>query len=145
MANSKLMAGLFELYKCPFYWGEMKRNDAEALFEKKSERGFKTHFLVFYNSDTVKLEILIKYVGNFYSASHYFDPASFEPKLLSGSDLEATFGWKLYPIIRNRAFSLMELSRAQIRKTNITFEAISELECPEALKKFLQEYHVKTK
>ena len=113
MANSKLMVGLFELYKCPFYWGEMKRSDAEALFEKKSERGFKTHFLVFYNSDTVKLEILIKFVGNFYSASHYFDPASFEPKLLSESDLEATFGWKLYPIIRNKLNLLIIILRGK--------------------------------
>ena len=47
-----------------------------------------------------------------------------------------------HPIIRNRAFSLKELSRIQIRKTEITFEEISQLECPESLKTFLQEYHI---
>ena len=129
MANSKLMVGLFELYKCPFYWGEMKRNDAKALFDKKSDGTF----LVFYNSESLKFEILIKFEGN-------LAEGFLEPEFLVGDirSLEASYR----PLIRNRAFSLKELSRAQIRKTNITFEAISELECPELLKKFLQEYHV---
>ena len=132
MANSKLMVGLFELYKCPFYWGEMKRNDAKALFDKKSDGTF----LVFYNSESLKFEILIKFEGN-------LAEGFLEPEFLVGDirSLEASYR----PLIRNRAFSLKELSRAQIRKTNITFEAISELECPESLKKFLQEYHVAAK
>ena len=129
MANSKLMVGLFELYKCPFYWGEMKRNDAKALFDKKSDGTF----LVFYNSESLKFEILIKFEGN-------LAEGFLEPEFLVGGirSLEASYR----PLIRNRAFSLNELSRAQIRKTNITFEEISELECPETLKKFLQKYHV---
>ena len=129
MANSKLMVGLFELYKCPFYWGEMKRNDAKAIFDKKSDGTF----LVFYNSESLKFEILIKFEEN-------LAEGFLEPEFLVGDirSLEASYR----PLIRNRAFSLKELSRAQIRKTNITFEAISELECPESLKKFLQEYHV---
>ena len=129
MANSKLMVGLFELYKCPFYWGEMKINDAKALFDKKSDGTF----LLFYNSESLKFEILIKFEGN-------LAEGFLEPEFLVGGirSLEASHR----PLIRNRAFSLKELSRAQIRKTNITFEAISELECPETLKKFLQEYHV---
>ena len=132
MANSKLIVGLYELYKCPYYWGEMKRNDATALFDKKSDGSF----LVFYNSDIPKVEMLIKFEGN-------IAVAFLEPEFIVRGDLEANFRrFRLYPIIRNRAFSLMELSRAQIRKTNIKFEEISELECPEKLKKFLQEYHV---
>ena len=132
MANSKLMVGLFELYKCPFYWGEMKRNDAKALFDKKSDGTF----LVFYNSESLKFEILIKFKGNL--AEGFLEPEFLVEDIRS---LEASYR----PLIRNRAFSLKELSRAQIRKTNITFEAISELECPESLKKFLQEYHVAAK
>ena len=138
MANSKLIVGLYELYKCPFYWGEMKRNDAKALFDKKSDGTF----LVFYNSESLKFEILIKFEGN-------LAEGFLEPEFLVGGirSLEAShrFGCGHRPLIRNRAFSLKELSRAQIRKTNITFEAISVLECPESLKKFLQEYHVAAK
>ena len=132
MANSKLMVGLFELYKCPFFWGEMKRNDAKALFDKKSDGTF----LVFYNSESLKFEILIKFEGNL--AEGFLEPEFLVEGIRS---LEASYR----PLIRNRTFSLKELSRAQIRKTNITFEAISELECPESLKKFLQEYHVAAK
>ena len=44
------------------------------------------------------------------------------------------FNWK-YPI--QRAFSLQELARAQIRKTSITQDGIRQLEIPEELKKFL--------
>ena len=133
MANSKLIVGLYELYKCPCYWGEMKRIDAKALFDKKSDG-----WMVFYNSDILKFEMLVKCKGS-------LSPAFLEPEFLVGGFrlLEAEFrGLRLNKIIRNRAFSLKELSRAQIRKTNITLEEISELECPESLKKFLQEYHV---
>ena len=106
--------------------------DAKALFDKKSDGTF----LVFYNSESLKFEILIKFEGN-------LAEGFLEPEFLVGDirSLEASYR----PLIRNRAFSLKELSRAQIRKTNITFEAISELECPESLKKFLQEYHVAAK
>ena len=88
---------------------------------------------MFYNSESLKFEILIKFEGN-------LAEGFLEPEFLVGGirSLEASYR----PLIRNRAFSLNELSRAQIRKTNITFEEISELECPETLKKFLQKYHV---
>ena len=129
------MLGLYELYQCPYYWGEMKREDAIALFDKKPDGCF----LVFYNSERVNFEMLMKLpTGPIFSSS----ALKSESIVKEVSSLCQLFGVKSYPIIRNRAFSLKELSRAQIRKTDISFEAISELECPELLKKFLQEYHV---
>ena len=50
---------------------------------------------------------------------------------------------EIRPIKQNRTFSLKELvSKAEICKTEFTFEETSQLEIPESLKKFLQEYHL---
>ena len=55
MSSTNLMSGLYKLYNCPYYWGEMKRNKAEALLDKKPFGSF----LLFYNVDTRNFEIML--------------------------------------------------------------------------------------
>ena len=111
------MSGIYELYNCPYYWGEMKRTEAEALFDKKPDGSF----LIFYNSDIGKFELLLKHRGDFLLTN---PPNGKKLTLLLEKIILAYSGGSLieHPLMRNRVFSLKEISRAAIRKTGITFE-----------------------
>ena len=50
--------------------------------------------------------------------------------------------WKNY-VVRNKIFSLKQLSRAAILNTELTYDKIFQLDIPDILKNYLVEYRFK--
>lgn len=152
-----LVPDLLQITICSFYWGKMDRYEAERLLEGKPEGTFLLRdsaqeeylFSVSFRKYGRSLHARIeqwKHLFSFdshdpgvYSSptvcgliEHYKDPSCcmfFEPMLT-------------IPLHRNFAFPLQHLARAVIC-SKISYDGISQLKLPKALKSYLKEYHYK--
>uniref|UniRef100_A0A069DZ01 Putative suppressors of cytokine signaling-5 n=1 Tax=Panstrongylus megistus TaxID=65343 RepID=A0A069DZ01_9HEMI len=152
-----LVPDLLQITSCSFYWGKMDRYEAERLLDGKPEGTFLLRdsaqeeylFSVSFRKYGRSLHARIeqwKHLFSFdshdpgvYSSptvcgliEHYKDPSCcmfFEPMLT-------------IPLHRNFAFPLQHLARAVIC-SKISYDGISQLRLPKALKSYLKEYHYK--
>lgn len=152
-----LVPDLLQITVCSFYWGKMDRYEAERLLDGKPEGTFLLRdsaqedylFSVSFRKYGRSLHARIeqwKHLFSFdshdpgvYSSptvcgliEHYKDPSCcmfFEPMLT-------------IPLHRNFAFPLQHLARAVIC-SRISYDGISQLKLPKALKSYLKEYHYK--
>ena len=128
---------LNELYKCPFYWGEIDRIEAEAILKDQpngsylwkdpdqiSQKGTFIEIAMKKNSKVIYDKILIG-------------------QMIGGVNISELLASLNNPVLRNRPFSLMELTRNKICNPGITYEEISKLEIPKVLQEYLQEIWVK--
>ncbi|KAK9509832.1 hypothetical protein O3M35_004736 [Rhynocoris fuscipes] len=152
-----LVPDLLQITSCSFYWGKMDRYEAERLLDGKPEGTFLLRdsaqeeylFSVSFRKYGRSLHARIeqwKHLFSFdshdpgvYSSptvcgliEHYKDPSCcmfFEPMLT-------------IPLHRNFPFPLQHLARAVIC-SKISYDGISQLRLPKALKSYLKEYHYK--
>lgn len=126
-----------ELYKFPFYWGEIDRIEAEAILKDQpngsylwkdpdqiSQKGTFIEIAMKKNSKVIYDKILIG-------------------QMIGGVNISELLASLNNPVLRNRPFSLMELARNKICSPGITYEEISKLEIPKVLQEYLQEIWVK--
>ena len=144
---------------CPFYWGKIDRYEAEALLEDRPEGSFLLRdsaqdefvFSVSFRRYNRSLHARIEEKDHRFSfdshdpgvyasftiaglLAHYKEPLAcmfFEPLLVT-------------PVIRSRAFSLVDLARASICD-HCSYNDVSALWIPETLKKFVREYSYRHK
>ncbi|KAL1124098.1 hypothetical protein AAG570_001868 [Ranatra chinensis] len=152
-----LVPDLLQITSCSFYWGKMDRYEAERLLDGKPEGTFLLRdsaqeeylFSVSFRKYGRSLHARIEQWKHMFSfdshdpgvfssptvcglIEHYKDPSCcmfFEPVLT-------------IPLHRNFAFPLQHLSRAVIC-SRISYDGISLLKLPKALKGYLKEYHYK--
>ncbi|XP_029655301.1 uncharacterized protein LOC115229012 isoform X1 [Octopus sinensis] len=154
-----LVPDLQQIANCSFYWGVMDRYEAENLLDNKAEGTFLLRdsaqedflFSVSFRRYGRSLHARIEQCNHKFSfdchdpgvfaagtvcrlIEHYKDPSCcmfFEPMLTR-------------PLTRTYPFSLQHLCRAAICSF-ITYDKVSELPLPLALKDFLKYYHYKMK
>lgn len=154
-----LVPDLDKIVSSSFYWGVMDRYQAEKLIENKPEGTFLLRdsaqeeflFSVSFRRYGRSLHARIEQWNHKFSfdsrdpgvyatksvcglIDHYKDPSCcmfFEPMLT-------------LPLHRTFPFSLQHLARAKIC-SNVTYDGISQLSLPRALKEYLQIYHYKQK
>ncbi|KAI9556812.1 hypothetical protein GHT06_016603 [Daphnia sinensis] len=152
-----LVPDLLDITKCSFYWGKMDRYEAERLLENRADGTFLLR-------DSAQEEYLFSVSFRRYNRSlharieqwnHRFSFDSHDPGVYSSPTIlglidhyknpelcmffEPTL---TLPLHRNSPFTLQHLSRAVIC-SNITYDGVSELNLPKALKLYLKEYHYK--
>ena len=157
-----LIPDLDELYNCPFYWGKIEEEEAEAILKDKPVGSYlvkdaeedENHQLeLFYVRRDLPIGKRLLHFGlNCVISNGMKGRASLGDNIKFGRTGRHTFisfekehterclVSLQYPVLRKRPFSLQELARSNIRKTAVSFDGISQLELPEKLKKFLKEH-----
>ena len=110
-----------KLYKCPYYWGKLDQQEAETILKNKPEYSF-----LIYNKSKGKFDLTIA-IKNLY-ISHTLYETTYEYM----QDIR-------YPVLRDKPFPLKDLTMVVISDST-TFDNMSKLEIPVALKKLLREY-----
>ena len=134
----ELIPDISKLVSCKFYFGCMTRDEAKNIVVK-----YKTgSFILTYNIHTTQFEV------------HFKDPlgpefGTFGTQFLYGDDLSEMLHYTKkhwthflkYPIIKKtRPVTLLELSRASLMSSGLTYSQIDDLECPESLKIYLKQF-----
>ena len=141
MAKEKkleLIPDISKLVSCKFYFGCMTQDEAKNIVVKYKPRSY----ILTYNIHTTQFEV------------HFKDPLRPElgtigTQFLYGDDLSEMLHyikkhWNhilKYPIKNKRqSVTLLELSRASLMSSGLTYSQIDDLECPESLKIYLKQF-----
>ena len=137
MAKLELIPDISKLNTCEFFFGCMTRDKAKEIVMKYKPGSY----ILTYNNQTTQFEV------------HYKDNLGPElgtvgTQFLYGDDLSDMlyFTKKFwthflrYPIKNKRPITLLELSRASLRSSGLTYSQIGDLECPETLKTYLKQF-----
>lgn len=152
-----LVPDLLRITSCSFYWGKMDRYEAEKLLEGRPEGTFLLR-------DSAQEEYLFSVSFRKYGRSlharieqwnHRFSFDSHDPGVFSSStvcgliehykDPSCCMFFEpmlTIPLHRNFPFPLQHLCRAVVC-SRATYDGVSQLKLPKALKAYLKEYHYK--
>ncbi|XP_075214749.1 uncharacterized protein LOC142320624 [Lycorma delicatula] len=152
-----LVPDLLQITSCSFYWGKMDRYEAERLLEGRPEGTFLLR-------DSAQEEYLFSVSFRKYGRSlharieqwnHRFSFDSHDPGVFSSStvcgliehykDPSCCMFFEpmlTIPLHRNFPFPLQHLCRAVVC-SRATYDGVSQLKLPKALKAYLKEYHYK--
>ena len=122
----------FLYYDCPYFWGQITREQAKEILEGKPNGSFllREKDLTRENSN-FQFEVVVKLRNGAFFPIFRSNSLAFS---IIFHNLE-----NCHPVHRIRPFTLQELCRSKIRGSGITEDGIKQLEFPGLLKKYLKE------
>ena len=134
----QLIPCMENLFQCPFFWGNINREEAKSILAEKPDKSF---LLRQSEKASCVLELSFMQDKCFRSCGIDKSDADCEPKILIEL-LKKHFQLE-HSVPRKSPFSLKELARA-IAVDLLMFEDVSVLQVPQSLKNYLREYHYKS-